>query len=407
MRRIAWAIAALGCVLAAAVDSNAQEWPQFRGPNRDSKAPTFDAPDAWPAALNQRWKTEVGLGEAAPVLADGRIYAIGRQGQNEVAICLSAETGDVIWRAEPYPSEQVTGGAGEHPGPRSTPAVGEGKMVTLSVDGQLSCFNIQDGSLAWRKDSAALPVKHPQFFVSASPIVFSGMAIAHLGGETGGALVAYDLTTGQERWKWDRKGASYGSPVLMELDGRTVVVTLASFAIVGVDAASGAEVFVHELEAGQQYMATPLVSGNRIYVTHRQNGVVAVEIQREGDAYKTTQLWASGPGPRYASPVLKDGLIYCATTNNGLIYCLDANTGVQKWIDDNRRGEPASLIDAGEVMLSVSSNSELLAFQPGGESLREIAKFKVAETPVWAFPIVVDNRIFIKDQDSVILWTLQ
>ena len=61
----------------------------------------------------------------------------------------------------------------------------------------------------------------------------------------------------------------------------------------------------------------------------------------------------------------------------------------------------------GNVLLALSSNSELIAFKPSGKGYDEVAKYKVAESPTWAYPIIAGNRIFVKDRDSLTLWTLQ
>ncbi len=190
----------------------AQDWPQWRGPNRDGKVANFTAPQSWPAALTQKWRTSVGSGDATPALVGGRLYVFARQGDDEVVLCLDAEDGKELWR-EKYAAQAVTGAAASHPGPRSSPAVAEGKVVTLGVGGVLSCLDAARGQLVWRKDP--FPRVVPMFFTAASPLIVDGMAVAHLGGQGRGAIIAYDLTTGDEKWRWDGEGPEYASPVLL------------------------------------------------------------------------------------------------------------------------------------------------------------------------------------------------
>ena len=57
----------------------AQDWPQWRGPNRDAKATGFNAPKTWPKELNQKWKVAVGQGDATPALVGGKLYVFARQ----------------------------------------------------------------------------------------------------------------------------------------------------------------------------------------------------------------------------------------------------------------------------------------------------------------------------------------
>ena len=196
--------AILGCaILLAANCAFAQDWPQWRGVDRDGTAAGFTAPAAWPQALVQKWKKTVGSGDATPALVGEKLYVFVRQGDDEVTLCLSAADGSQIWENK-YPAQAVTGAAARHPGPRSSPAVAQGKVVTLGVGGVLSCLNADDGKLVWRKDP--FPKTVPMFFTSSSPMIVDGMAIAQLGGRGNGAIMAYDLATGEEKWRWDQEG---------------------------------------------------------------------------------------------------------------------------------------------------------------------------------------------------------
>src|SRR5664279_728626 len=84
----------------------AQDWPQWRGPNRDGKVSGFTAPQKWPTNLVQKWTTPVGKGDASPVLAGENLYAFGRQEADEVVLCLDATSGKTIWEAK-YPAGRV------------------------------------------------------------------------------------------------------------------------------------------------------------------------------------------------------------------------------------------------------------------------------------------------------------
>lgn len=73
-----------GVILLGAGSAFAQDWPQWRGPNRDGKASGFAAPEKWPATLTQKWKTTVGTGDATPALVGDQLYVFSRQGAEEV-----------------------------------------------------------------------------------------------------------------------------------------------------------------------------------------------------------------------------------------------------------------------------------------------------------------------------------
>ncbi len=126
-----------------------QDWPQWRGPNRDGKVAGFTAPQTWPERLVQKWKATVGLGDATPALVGDKLYVFARQGGDEVTLCLDAGSGKQLWRDE-YATPAPGGSSASHPGPRSSPAVAEGRIVTFGVNGVLSCLDIATGKVAWR-----------------------------------------------------------------------------------------------------------------------------------------------------------------------------------------------------------------------------------------------------------------
>src|SRR5258707_3531995 len=126
-----------GVALLRVVGVFAADWPQWRGPNRDNKVAGFTTPATWPKELTQKWKTPVGLGDASPALVGDKLYVFTRRGDDEVTSCLDAASGKELWN-DKYAAVAVAGPAGGHPGPRSSPAVAEGKVCTLGVGGVLS-----------------------------------------------------------------------------------------------------------------------------------------------------------------------------------------------------------------------------------------------------------------------------
>ena len=91
-----------GLVAGPVAQQRPADWPQWRGPNRDGST-SFTAPASWPQQLTQKWKVDVGLGYATPLLVGNRIYMFSRQGDNEVMSALDPESGKVIWQTG-YPA---------------------------------------------------------------------------------------------------------------------------------------------------------------------------------------------------------------------------------------------------------------------------------------------------------------
>jgi outer membrane protein assembly factor BamB len=384
-----------------------QDWPQWRGPNRDGVVTGFTNP-GWPAKLTRQWTVNVGKGDATPALVDDKLYTFTRQGEKEVIQCLDAHTGSKIWSNE-YEAQAVTGAAARHPGPRSSPAVYEGKIVTLGVGGVLSCFDATGGKLLWRKDP--FPEIVPTFFTAMSPLIVDGMCISHLGTAGNGAIIAYHLDTGEEKWRWDDEGPEYASPALMNIGGTSQLVTLTEKSIVGVAVASGKLLWkIPFAPQSRAYnAATPIVHGQVIIYTGAARGTHAAKIEKKGDEFTVSELWSNPDvAPQFSTPVLKDDMIY-GSTNMDYLFCLDAGSGETAWMDTikNGRGGFAAILDAGDVVMALPGNSHLIVYEPLGKEYRELDRLKVADTPTYAHPVIAGNRIYIKDEENITLWIIE
>jgi outer membrane protein assembly factor BamB len=399
----------LGAAIGAcSLTAGADDWPQFRGPNRDNKVTGFVAPSAWPKALKQQWKVPVGDGVASPVLAGDKLYTFTRQGGEEVVLCLEAASGKEVWKAH-YPAEEVKGpaagfkGPQKYTGPRASPAAAGGKVCTLGVDGRVSCFDAAGGKEVWKKELKA----KPKFFTSSSPVAVDGLFVVHVGPEGRGQLTAYDAATGNEKWKCPTDGPAYGSPVPASIGGTKQVVVLTNASLIGVGLADGKELWKVGLSVGRYPTGTPIIDGNVVICSGS-----AFTIEKSGDAFKANPLWKGTPPATYNTPVLKDGALYGLMSGGGKgaatkLYCQDAKTGKTLWEDTASRGECGAILDAGSVLLALSSDSNLLVIKPDTKEYSEVAKYKVSEAPTWAMPIVTGNRVYVKDVDSLILWTIE
>jgi len=383
-----------------------QNWPQFRGIGRDSKATGFQVPKAWPSGLKQVWKANVGFGDASPILTGNRIFLATRQDANEAILCLDAATGKEIWKST-YPAPAVTGPASSHPGPRGTPAFADGKVVTFGVSGILSCLDASTGKVLWRKENPGNAV--PQFFTGMSPLLIDGLCIAHLGTKDKGEIVAFDLATGAEKWKWEGDGPSYASPSAMVVEGRKHVVVQTEKNLMALNLSDGKLLWQVATPVQQRFYnsTSPYINGQTIYYTGQGTGTKAIQVSMEGEKFTTKELWSNAEiGAKWNTPVLNEGFLY-GFTDQRRIYCINATTGTTAWYDNTVNSDFATIVDCGSVLIGLPSTGNLLVFSPDPKEYREIAKYKVSETPVYAFPLVAGKNIYVKDAESLILYSLE
>jgi outer membrane protein assembly factor BamB len=401
MNRTLTAVAGLLAISASC--ALAQDWPQWRGVNRDAKANGFSAPKTWPKEMTQKWKVAVGLGDATPALVGDKLYVFAREGDDEIIRCLDAANGKELWQVK-YAAQAVTGPAAPHGGPRSSPTVADGKIVTLGVGGVLSCVDAAKGKLLWRKDDFA--GEFPRFYTSSSPVISSGLAIAQLGGEATGAIVAYDLATGEQKWKWTGDGTAYASPVLLTVEGTKMLVALTTKRIVGLGITDGKLLWEAPfLSQGRAYnAATPIVEGQTVIYAGSGRGTKAVKIKKAAAGFAAEEIWSNPDNAvLFNTPVLKGGQIY-GFSQNGALFCLDAQGGKTLWTAEQGGRSYGTIVDAGSVLLALTPKGDLTVIEPSDKEYKKVASYKVADTETYAYPVAADKGLFVKEKDSLSLW---
>jgi outer membrane protein assembly factor BamB len=394
----------IALIMIGSLNAYSQDWPQWRGIGRDCKVTGFKAPKAWPAELKQEWKVTVGFGDATPVLSGNRIYLSTRQGNDEVVLCLDAATGKEIWKNQ-YAAAAVTGPAAAHPGPRSTPSVADGKVFTFGATAILSCLDAKTGTVIWRRENPNNLV--PQFFAAMSPLIVDNLCIVHVGTKDNGEVLALDLKTGNEKWKWTGDGPSYSSPSVMTIDGKKHLIVQTEKNLISLNLTDGKLIWQIATPVQQRFYncVSPYIDGQTIYLTGQGTGMKAVKVEKSGNEYVTKEIWSNaGVGAKWNTPVLKDGFLY-GFTDQKRIYCLKASTGETAWMDNAVNSDFATLVDCGSLLIGLPSTSNLIVFKPESTAYSEVTKYKVSETPIYAFPVIAGNKIYIKDAESLILYS--
>ncbi len=178
------------------------------------------------------------------------------------------------------------------------------------------------------------------FYTSSSPLVADGMCIAQLGGSDDGGIVAYNLASGKETWRWTGEGPSNGSPVLMTFGDTKVVIAPTDKSLVGVKVADGKEVWKIPYEQGRGTTATPIVDGATLIISGPGSGFTAIGLKMEDGKLKEEELWKNTDNTvRFNTPVLKDGTLYGLSTNNAL-FAINASTHATAWTQPLGGAEP-------------------------------------------------------------------
>jgi len=223
--------------------------------------------------------------------------------------------------------------------------------------------------------------------------------------------MAFDLANGEVKWEWTGDAPEYASPALLSVEGTKQIVTLTEKRVVGVGLADGKLLWQVPFATGRRAYnaATPIIDGQTVIFTGRGRGTRAVKIEKQDAGFAAKELWSNTElATQFNTPVLKGGLLFGFSDRDNL-FCINAQTGQTAWTDTTRRGRGgfAAVLDAGSCLLALPNNSELIAFKPSDKECAELARIKVADAPTYAHPVIAGDRIFVRDEGTVTLWTLR
>lgn len=379
---------------------SAEDWPQWRGPNRNGISNEKQWSSTWPAdGPKQLWRTSVGTGYSSVAVSNGRVYTVGNKDKTDTIYCLNAVTGAEIWKHS-YPC--VADGAG-HPGPASTPTVDGEFVYTLSREGHLFCLDASSGKPIWSKHIVNdFSIKYPEWGYATSPLILDNMIIMDAG-----AALAVDKSNGNLIWKtrdygesWGIKehGGGYSSPYAFNLNGKQLLAVFNSSGLVNLDPGSGRELMLHPWKTAYNINgATPIVSDNRIFISSGYNvGCALLEISEDG----LTTIWQNrNMRNRFASSVLWEGHLYGVDDNR--LRCLDWKTGDLKW---TQRGlGEGSLMLAGDKLIIMGDKGDLAIAEASPDSYKELARARVLSGLCWTVPVLSGGKIYCRNHEGELL----
>ncbi len=400
--------------LLATFPVNAQDWTQWRGPQRDGVATQFNAPANWPEKLKLVWKASVGAGYSSPVASGSKVWIHSRQNEEEVISCLDRTTGKLLWsqrNTAPFKQNQYANEMGR--GPFATPVLHQGRLYTLGVNALLSCFDANTGALKWRKDFG-VPATSKNFCGTAmSPLIEGRNVIVYVGDDlAGGRLIALDAATGKESWEWKGEGPGYASPIVTEFFGVRQLVTMSDKSVIGINVANGQLLWRFAWpDEWNENIVTPLRYRDLLILSGVRRGTLALRIARANgtpnNEWKPEQVWHKPELTLYMnSPVLAGEHFYgLSSKRKGMLFCAEAATGNVIWQTEGREGTNAALLHTREWLFALTTDANLIVARKNVKGFEQAAKYTVADSATYAHPVLLGEQILIKDNTSLQLWS--
>ncbi len=346
------ALLVLGLLAVAAAPVVADDWAQWRGPDRLAVWQEDGILETFPEdGLKVKWRTPLRSGFAGPAVAGGRVFVLDwledpqsrTLDGTERLVALDEETGEVLWTHEWTTTYRMLM-ASYAVGPRATPTVDGDRVYAVGATGRLFCFDAASGDVLWSKDYIAeYDTSVPTWGIASAPLVDGDKLIAVVGGEPDALVVAFDKRTGEELWRAVEVVGEmgYGQPVIYEAGGARQLIVWHAAALVSLDPETGEVYWEETWEVGAgMSVATPVRSGDYLLVSQFYNGSLMMRLNADRPA--ATRLWNGSS--RSEMPDLTDGLHSLITTpliiddhvygvgSYGELRGLDARTGERVWM---------------------------------------------------------------------------
>ena len=305
------------------------------------------------------------------------------------------------------------GGGGERhgKGPKSSPVLADGRIFTMSITGVLTAWDLANGEQLWRRDyDAQFQKSHPYWGAATSPIVDGDRVIVHFGTDQRGALVALDVESGREVWTVGDAGASYSSPLVVEIHGVRQVVEWNHTSLVGVDVESGKLLwkFPFPHEGSNQNMPTPSFYQGRVFLGGENRGIYGLDPQLNNGKWTVSEAWYQDEvALDMSSAVVNQGLVFgFSHYGRGRLFCLDPMTGKVRWQGQGRTGDNVAFLSIPGQILALINDGQLHVFSATGDRFQTVATYRVADSPTWAPPVLLADGLLVKDQNRLTRWLL-
>lgn len=395
-------------------------WSQWRGPNRDGLSRETGLLQTWPdGGPPVVFQSEgLGGGYSSVAVVDGRVFTLGKFGDETRLLAVSAEDGRLLWEA-------TLGTGGDNP--NGTPTVDGDLVYAVSFAGDLICAQVETGEVVWRKN-------FPRDFggqmmsswgYSESPLVDGDQVIVTPGARDA-ALAALDKRTGEVLWKTalpanpgpaGQDGAGYSSVVISQARGVKQYVQFVGRGVISADAATGKFLWgYNRIANGTANVPTPIVSGDFVFCSsgYDDGGSALLRITGSRNQLSATEVWykrSKDLQNHHGGMILLGDQVYMGHGhNNGFPVCFDLATGRDRWRPGRGAGTGSAAVAFADGRFYFRYESGVMALiEASPRDYFERGRFRIGinNGQSWSLPVIAGGKLYLRDQHQLIVYDIK
>lgn len=400
------------------------DYPRFLGNGYWAEVPGVELATDWSVNPPQeQWRSDVGAGWSGFALVGDYAITQEQRGDQELVVCYRISTdnpdGETVWsHADTVRFDPIGAGALGGIGPRATPTVFDGKVYTVGATGIFNCLDARSGKKLWAHDTHAEgKIDNIMWGKASSPLIVEQtdgptLVVLSVGAPTG-SLVAYDAESGEIIWSAGQNRSSYASPVLAELLGEKLILSINEDLLTAHRVADGDIVWAYKWPGNSDSDATasqPIpLPGDKLFLSKGYGiGSSLLQLSRdEGGKIVAEPMWnptiRKVMKTKMGNVVMRDGYVY--GLDGGILQCIDLAEGRNQW---KKRRVPAighgQIMLIGDALAVLSEAGELILIDPNPEEYRELAAMRVfpPEQVTWNNPAFSAPYFLLRNNEQAV-----
>ncbi len=400
----------------------ADDWPQWRGPERTGVSKEKGLLKEWSkGGPKLAWEVkDLGDGYSTPAVVGDRLYLMSNTDDDESCVALAAKDGKPAWSTKLGKVGKNTGP--QYPGARSTPTADGDRLYALSSDGDLACLGRDKGDIIWTKSLRKDFEGKPGAWAYAESVLIDGDTLVCTPGGKEATMVALNKKDGSLVWKCPVKegdAAAYSSAIVATVGGVKQYVQFVEGGVIGVDAKSGKLLWRYNHTKDQAAnIPTPVFHDDCVFTSTSRNGSGLARLKASDGAVTSEEVYYNRTALNSIGGVVLVGEYLYGTDAKNELVCMNFKTGEVKWHDPSV-GSAAALCYA-DGMLYVRGQGgtgfgpektpqvALVVATPDG--YQEKGKFDQPDhgnRPAWPHPVVANGRLYLRDQKVLLCYDVK